>query len=173
MRISAIFALLISVSVGQDKPAVPFGDIVSCVRAGACKNMTAGTINWFDVVRIPVLTFKDDGWTYALRYDPERPTGLPATLAIFLTPPNETQPTQSVTLDLKGELVRGSLGPQPGERVPADTRNGGLQASLLLHKNFAAAGWYPSGEVIGAEFKPMWQKSADQGLAAIARVLTR
>ena len=58
MRVSAILALLISVSVGQDKPAVPFGDIVSCARAGACRNMTAGTINWFDVVRIPVLTFK-------------------------------------------------------------------------------------------------------------------
>ena len=55
--VAAAFAL----ALAQDKPAASFDAILACVKARSCKNMTASTVNWFDVVTIPVVTFSDEG----------------------------------------------------------------------------------------------------------------
>jgi hypothetical protein len=155
----------------QDKPAAAaasFEKAFACVRAGACKNMTAARIHWFDVINIVVLTFSDDGWTYGLLVAPQRDK--PERLTVFLTPPGEGRPTQQLGLIANGQLVTASLGPLMFEGL-FDGRD--HAAWLLSHQVYAAAGWHPSGQLVGEQFKPFWQKQADQAIAAIARVMAR
>jgi len=174
---SATFgALLIAfslpaVAAGQGQPvAAQFSasvkPIVDCVRATACRNMTATTINWFDMVGLPVQRFAVDGWTYAVWFQSGRPGE--ERLTFYLTPPGEPRPTESLSVDLNGHLVKAELGPQPGERVPSRES---YDVWVVKHKVFSEAAWHPSGRTVGEEFRQFWQKLADQALAAAGRAI--
>ena len=60
-KLAAVLASVIAIAgSSQEKPAIAFDAILGCVKAGNCKNMTPGKLNWFDQVGIPVIGFKDD-----------------------------------------------------------------------------------------------------------------
>jgi len=172
MRV-VLVVVFVANAFAQDKPAapaVPFKDIAACVQASNCKNMTSGTINWFDVIGIPALTFTEGEWTYALSFDPGGRMNRPARVYIRLKPQDSRGFTHSLALDLNGQLASAELGPQPGEMVPSRTSYEEWKAT---HKAFATAVFHPSGAASGEEYKPFWQPLADQALAAIKRQISK
>ena len=172
LRAAALVACLAAVPVlAQDTPAVPFDQIVACVRVTNCKNMKVSSLNWYDQVGIPVMTFNDGGWTYALRSAAPRASGPPESLGIWLTPPGESRPSRLLTLDMTGQLVGGELGPLPGDAAPQRMTSEEFAAWRQLHKVFQSPARTPRGEAYGNEFKPFWQELADQALAAVVRAI--
>jgi len=178
MSSRALFAAVLvaitapAVAARQRPPAIGLArsalkQLVDGARAGACKNMSRATINWFDVIGIPVLTFSDNGWSFAMQLEPAGRSGAER-LTFVVTRPDERRPTERLSVDVNGRLVRGELGPQPGERVPSRES---YETWSRNHKVFAEAAWHPSGQLVGDEFRPFWQALADRALAAAARVI--
>ena len=165
--ISVNALMLVTLMIGaQDKPVGPpvsFKDILTCVQANKCKNMTKSSLNWYDLVGIPVMTFKSEGWTYGFRSDPSNE--LPG-LRIYLTEPGSRRPSHSLTLDVTGRLFQAELGPQPGDSGPTRMSPEERAAWPRKHKVIDS----PS---LGNEFRPYWQKLADQALDAVRREISK
>ena len=164
-------ALLPPSAAGQEKSAspVPFAQILACVTASNCKNMTRGRVQWADMGGSG-LVFEDGGWKYGLALSGAKDK--PRNLTILLTPPGEKSPAQHLTLDATGQLLSGELRFEPGTKpaYSAEERD----ARRKARKAFSAVDWgYPGGEPHGDEFKPFWQKQADQALAAIRRTVSK
>ena len=160
----------------QDKPAppsVPFDQILSCMRAASCKNMTGARIHWFDVVNIDIQAFTDAGWTYSLRYTPGNSRGALERLSVFIARPGETSPTHQLILGSTGQLMVGELGPLPGEAPPPISKTAPPDAWQAAHKVFNATRPDPTGKAVGEEFRSFWQKLADQALDAIRRQISK
>ena len=163
--------VLVGSALAQEKPAptIPFAQILKCVQAADCRNMTPGPISaWSDAVGFRGVAFIEAGWKYELFITgPGRDD-----LSIQMMAPGETRSSHLVTLDKRGELVEASLkgdgGPSRGPVTPEV-----LAARQQARKAFVAAPRWPRGGTLGEEFKPFWQKLADQALAAIRRQMWR
>jgi hypothetical protein len=148
----------------QDKPPVPFDAVLACVTVQKCANMKASGIHWFDQVNIPVVTFKDGDYAYALRASRDG-------ISIWITPPNWSRPEGLVTIGSDEKVVSGELGPQPGDRGPQRMTPQEFEQWRKVHRVFSTRG--PGGDVWGEENRAYWQGEADRALAAIRRQLAK
>jgi hypothetical protein len=164
-----VFVTLLAVL--QDKPAtpaVPFDQIVGCVKAQNCKNMQYGAINWFDVVNISVIGFKDESGAYALSVSRD------GALSIWITPPGETTPSRHVSVAPENTVLSGGLGPMPGDiPPPAQMTPEQTAQSRIKHKDFLSPKLNRPYGAWGEEFRTFWEAQASQALAAIRRQISK
>jgi len=157
----------------QEKPAISFDAILACVKAGNCRNMTPGRLNWFDQVNIPVIGFTDDSGAYGLALS--RRDG---SLSIWITPPGETRPSRLLSVLPEDTVLNGELGPMTGD-IPPPMRMSPEETaqSRIKHKAFLSPkkGMVLGGKVVewGEEFRPFWETQTSQALAAIRRQISK
>ena len=158
-----LVALLAASQEKPATPAVPFDAIVACVKAGNCRNMTPGRLNWFDQVNIPVIGFKDDSGGYGLAI-----SRLDGALSIWITPPGETKPSRLLSVWPEDTVLTGELGPMPGDLSPTQRRSPEeIAQSRLKHKAFLSPKLNRPFGSWGEEFRTFWE---DQAAKALARL---
>ena len=154
-------ARTIAVLDAIEQATVTVGAVIDCVKAGTCRGMKAGSVNWFDQVNIPVFTFAEGEYTYALR------AGRDGSLSIWITPPGSRVPNSLLSVGLDGKVLSGELGPQPGDRAPQRMTPEESEKWRQAHRAFFVR--RGSNEVVGEEHRPYWETEATRALAAIRR----
>jgi hypothetical protein len=150
---------------GQERVAVPVGDILACAEALNCRNMKRSALNWYDQVNIPVVTFSEDGQSFALRRGRDG-------LSVWLSLKGESRPSRLLTIGDDGRVVSAEQfvahtgrWPRQLTREESAKRNQDTRALLPARP--------PRRDAIGEEFRPFWQTEADRALAAIRRQVAR
>jgi len=166
---------LASLAYAQNKPpasAVLFKDIVACLEAANCRNMTVARMSvWNDVGPGMGMVFSDGGWKYELAVSRRIGGHLPD-LEIMTWAPGETGPGQLIIVNSDGKVVSASLARLPSEpAVNLSRAPGALEAEWKRRKAFVAEPRWSQGGTLGDEFRGFWQKQADQALAVIRRQL--
>lgn len=175
-RTAFLACAIAATSVGpQDKPnvsAVPFAQIVECVAAANCKNMTPAKMSqWSDAVGFTGLVFDDSGWKYELFLT--GPRNKARDVSIMLSAPGEQSASQLLTLDSTGELVSAELRAEPSGAFRTQMTAEQLADRQQARRAFVSASRWPRSGTLGEEFKPFWQKQVDQALAAIRRQVSK
>jgi len=170
LRHAAVLASVITIAgFSQEKPAISFDAILACVKAGNCRNMTPGRLNWFDQVNIPVIDFRDDSGAYGLAI-----SRLDGALSIWITPPGETKPSRLLSVWPEDTVLSAELGPMPGDTSPTQRKTPEETAqSRLKHKAFLSPKLNRPFGSWGEEFRPFWEAQAAQALAAIRRQMSK
>ena len=168
MRLAGVVVLAALLGPGQDKPAAALKQIVDCVRAGACPNMTPAQIHWYDSVNIPVLTFKDGDSGFSIAAS--RQGGL----SVWMTMPGESRPSRLLALSADDHVLSAELGPMPGDRSPQVRMTPAeMETWARPHKAFNAGESTSHMPASGQEFKAFGDEQAKQAMAAIRRQVGR
>jgi len=162
-----VLILFLAALTGAAQAPTPlFADIVACADARTCKNMQPETTNWYDVVRIPVLTFTDGESGFSI--------AAPRTggLSVWIRMPGESRPSRLLTLSADNHILSAELGPMPGDSSPRQRTPAETEAWRSNHKAYSS-GESSSRAPVGQEFKAFWEEQAKQAMAAIRRQMAK
>ena len=168
MALKLLLSLIVATSLlPQDKPAsTPITNLIECVTAKSCKNGVESTVNWADFAA-PVVLFKNAESSFSVRSNSK------GGLSIWITPAGSSRPSRLIAVDNNGLLLSAELGPQPGEKFPMRMTPEQTAEKRKLRQAYHVGQESPKIETFGGEHKAMWQKQADEALAAIARIMAR